>query len=86
MLGALLVSSIVGEEGYLASIAAAREEAQLTDSLTKIRLENQFLQQDARRLETDPEAVETAARRLLHMIRPGETVIHLNDAQQPAGR
>jgi cell division protein FtsB len=80
-LGALLVNALVGENGYLATMRAARDIAVLQGQVARIRVENQRLQQESRRLQDDPTAVEEAARRTLGMVRPGETMVVLRDAQ-----
>lgn len=82
-LGALLINSLVGENGYLATLRSAREEADLRAAVSQLRLENQRLQAESRRLQTDPAAVEEVARRDLGMVRPGETMIVLHDAAAP---
>jgi cell division protein FtsB len=80
VLGVLVVSSLVGESGYLATLRARKEERALLASVARVRLENQRLQQEADRLEQDPAALEEAARRQLGLIRPGETLIILHDS------
>jgi cell division protein FtsB len=80
MLGVLLVNAFVGESGYLANLQAQREEAVLRDRVRRVRLENESLKQQGRRLQTDPTAIEEAARRDLGMVRPGETLVILRDA------
>jgi cell division protein FtsB len=80
MLGAMLVNAVVGESGYLSTVEAAREEATLRAAVAQLRLENQRLQEQGRRLTSDPAAVEEAARQDLGMIRPGETLIVVKDA------
>jgi cell division protein FtsB len=84
MLGALLVNAVVGENGYLATVGAARDEAALRATVAQLRLENQHLQAEGRRLQTDPAAVEEVARRELGMVRPGETMIVVRDAASAA--
>lgn len=84
MLGALLVNAVVGENGYLATVRAAREEAALRATVAQFRLENQHLQAEGRRLQTDPDAVEEVARRELGMVRSGETMIVIRDATSAA--
>jgi cell division protein FtsB len=84
MLGALLVNAVVGENGYLATVGAAHEEAALRATVAQLRLENQHLQAEGRRLQTDPDAVEEVARRELGMVRPGETMIVVRDATSAA--
>ena len=86
MLGVLLVNAFVGESGYLANLQAQRDEAVLRDSVRRVRLENESLKQQGRRLQTDPTAIEEAARRELGMVRPGETLVILRDAPQPGPR
>jgi cell division protein FtsB len=80
VLGALLVNAVVGDGGYLATLRASREAAELTAEVTAIRLENQQLLAQGRRLQTDPATVEEAARRDLGMVKPGETLIVIHDA------
>jgi cell division protein FtsB len=70
----LVINGFVGENGYLATIAAQKERAQLASQIATLRLENQRLQQARERLETDPAALEEAARRQ-GMIREGETIV-----------
>ncbi len=80
----LFVSSLIGENGYLATWRARREERALTASLALLRLENQRLQQEAARLRADPTALEETARRELGLIRPGETLVIVRDTRPAA--
>jgi cell division protein FtsB len=84
LLGVLVVSSLIGEHGYLATLRAQKEERGLQVALARVRIENQQLQQDAARLQTDPSALEEAARRELGLIRPGETLVILRDTRPGA--
>src|SRR6185369_6098265 len=54
LLGVLLVNAFVGESGYLANLQAARDQAILEDTVARLRLENQALQLQGRRLQFDP--------------------------------
>jgi cell division protein FtsB len=83
VLGTLLVNAIVGEDGYLATVKARHEEAALQREVAALRLENQQLQEAARRLQNDATAVEQAARDM-NFIYPGETLVIVHDAA-PAG-
>jgi cell division protein FtsB len=88
-LAVLLVNAVVGENGYLAARRAREEQAELQTAVAKLRVENQELLQESRRLQSDPAAVEEAARRELGFVRPGETLIVLRDvktAARPGGR
>jgi cell division protein FtsB len=81
----LLVNSIVGENGYLTTVRVRRETAELEAAVARLRLENQRLQQDRRRLLEDPSALEETARGALGLIRPGETLVIYRPAK-PAAR
>ena len=72
---ALLVNSIVGEDGYLANLRYRAEQTRLEAAVARLRRENQALQAERRRLEKDPAALEETARRQHGMIRPGETLL-----------
>jgi cell division protein FtsB len=51
--------------------------------LTKARLENARLREEARRLREEPEAIEEIARRELGLIKPGETLFIIKDVEPP---
>jgi cell division protein FtsB len=78
---ALMVNAVVGENGYVAKLRTQKQYAALAAEVTRLRLENQQLRDQARRLKSDPSAVEDTARRDLGLIRSGETLIVLRDAQ-----
>ena len=63
------------------TLRVRHEHASVLASLTKLRLENQQLLEDARRIREDPAAMEEAARRELGFIRPGETLVIIRDAR-----
>jgi cell division protein FtsB len=48
-------------------------------AVARIRLENEELQREGRRLQTDPTALEEAAHGSLGMIRPGEKLVIVHD-------
>ena len=77
----LLVNAFVGENGYLATLASRREAATLRTKLALVRMENQQLQQSARRLTNDPTALEETARRELGLMKPGETLLVIRDSK-----
>jgi cell division protein FtsB len=80
---ALMVNALIGENGYLASVRAQREYDEVMASLTRLRNENQALREETSRLRDDRQALEEAARRDLGLIRPGETVVIVRDAEKP---
>jgi len=80
----LVVNALVGDNGYLATLRAEREYDALEASLARIRYENQELRNEIRRLRDDPTALEEAARREQGLIKPGETVVIIKDAEAPS--
>jgi cell division protein FtsB len=89
-LAVLGVNSIVGENGYLASLRLRAEEGRLRAAVAALRLDNQRLQDEGRRLGNDPDTLEEAARRSLGLLRPGETLLIYRPARpappSPASR
>jgi cell division protein FtsB len=63
-------------------LRARQEHAAVAASLSKLRLENQQMRDEIRRIREHPEAaLEEAARRELGLIRPGETLVIIRDAR-----
>jgi cell division protein FtsB len=83
-LSVLVVNSIVGDTGYLATVRHRAEQAELEAAVARLRLENQRLQHERQRLSKDPAALEEAARRSLGLIRPGETLLIVRPATPAA--
>lgn len=81
-LGILLINALVGENGYLATIRAEREEQALAAEVARLRRDSEDLRHARERLQNDDAAVEEAAREL-GMIRDGETVVTIRRADQP---
>jgi len=79
-LAVLLVNSIVGENGYLATVRAKNEERLLQAELARTRLQNRATLDETRRLRTDLDALEEAARRQLNLLKPGETLVIIHPA------
>lgn len=79
----LVVDAIAGERGLLSLLKARRDFALVESALERARQRNAALRDEARRLREDPTAIEEAARRDLGMIRPGETLFIVKDAQPP---
>jgi cell division protein FtsB len=80
----LMVNALVGENGYLAKLRAHRESAALKAELDQLHDENLRLAEQADRLKHDPNAIEEAARRDLGLMKPGEVVVVVHDANAPA--
>ena len=77
---AFMVSALVGEKGMLSSIRARRQYAAVQQQLINLRIENQQLPDEMRRLKSDPAAIEEEARRNLGLIRAGETLVIVKDS------
>jgi len=75
----LMVNALIGEKGYLANLQAKQEFQDVSESLRQLKAENARLKEQARRMQTDPRALEDSARSQLGLIKPGETLITLRD-------
>ncbi len=78
---AFMVSALVGDKGMLSSMRARRQYAAVQQQLINLRLENQQMVSEMRRLKSDPAAIEEEARRNLGLIREGETLVIVKDAK-----
>ena len=76
----LVLDALVGEKGLLETIRARRQHRELTASIERLRSENAQLREEARRLLEDPSAIESLAREELGLIRPGEMLFIVKDA------
>jgi cell division protein FtsB len=79
----LMVNAVIGENGYLATVRAQREYDRVMNRLNAISDDNARLSDEINRLQSDPAALEEAARRELGLMRPGETLIVIKDARPP---
>jgi cell division protein FtsB len=80
----LIVDALVGDKGLLERIRENQRSRQVAESLENMRRENAHLREQSRRLrEEDPAAIETAARKQLGMIKPGEMLFIIKDTDQP---
>ena len=77
----LVIDAVVGEKGLVALLKARRDFEAIEASLGQARAENARLREEARRLREDPSAIEEIARRELGLIKPGETLFIIRDAQ-----
>lgn len=72
-------NALVGEDGLVDSLEAARQHQRLVADVERLRTENRELRDKADRLRNDPGAVEEVARRELGLIKPGERVFTVVD-------
>jgi cell division protein FtsB len=82
----LIVDALVGDKGLLERIRENQRSRQVAETLEGLRKDNEHLREQARRLrEEDPGAIESAARKQLGMIKPGEMLFIIKDTDpQPA--
>jgi cell division protein FtsB len=78
----LVIDALVGERGLLAMLETRQQFAELSADLTRARVENARLREQARRLREEPEAIEEIARRELGLIKPGETLFIIKDVER----
>jgi cell division protein FtsB len=78
----IVIDAIAGEKGLLSLLQARRDYQRLEQSLEQARTENADLRDYARRLRTDPQAIEEEARRQLGLIKPGETLFIIKDIEK----
>ena len=79
------LTAFLGDRGYLDVRRSQHELKALEAEVADRRERVQRLQEHARRLRSDPQAVERIAREELNRILPGETVFLLPREQGPAG-
>ncbi len=77
----LMISALVGENGYLATLRARRDQQSLLSEIVRLRHENQDYLDRIHRLKSDAGAIEDEARRELGLVRPGETLVIVRDAR-----
>ena len=77
----LLLDGLLGDNGLARTIQARQEFRLASENVERLKQENAALRDEARRLREDPATLEAAARRELGLIRPGEILVVLKDAQ-----
>jgi cell division protein FtsB len=81
----LVADALIGDKGFLEHRRQANRRAQIERELTERQRENQELRVRARRLrEENPATIEDLARRKLGMVKPGELLFVVRDADAPA--
>ncbi len=80
----LLLNALVGERGFMETLRARRQHQELVQTIDRLRMERARLQEEARRLQSDPATIEALARQELGLIRPGEMLFIIRDAR-PSG-
>ncbi|MEX2272614.1 MAG: septum formation initiator family protein [Vicinamibacterales bacterium] len=78
----ITIDALVGDKGLLQTFRARREQAQVLDAIHRLRADNARKREYARRLLEDPAAIEEAARRNLGLVKPGEVLVIVRDAEK----
>lgn len=81
----LVVDALVGDKGLMQTIHARRQHRELVASLDDVRRRNAGLRENIRQLREDPAAIEALARKELGLLRPGEVLFIVKDADRPSG-
>jgi cell division protein FtsB len=76
------VDSLVGDKGFLETLRARRQYAEVSVALAAKRQENARLRDEIRRLREDPASVEAIAREELGLIRPGELLFIVHEGSR----
>jgi cell division protein FtsB len=79
----LVADALVGDKGLIETMRARRQYADLAASLAVVRQRNAQLRDDIRRLKEDPSTIESIAREELGLMRPGEVLFVVKDADRP---
>ena len=82
----LVVDALVGDQGFMATMRARKQYDELAAHLSRLRLENASLRDEARRLREDPAAIEEIARRDLGLMKAGEQLFIIKDLDVPSGK
>jgi len=84
-LGCLLfLDALVGEKGLVENLKARQQYQSLARSLERLKGENERLQREVELLRKDPDTIESIARRELGLMKPGEKLFIVKDAEPPA--
>jgi cell division protein FtsB len=78
----ITIDAVVGDKGMLQTFRARREYAQVEAQISDLRRKNAAARERVRRLREDPAAIEEAARRELGLIKPGEVLVIVRDAEK----
>ena len=83
-LGCLLfLDALVGEKGLVENLKARQQFQALERSLERLKGDNERLRKDIDLLRKDPDTIEGIARRDLGLMKPGEKLFIIKDAETP---
>ena len=80
-LGCLLfLDALVGEKGFVENLKARQQYQALERSLGRLKGDNERLRKDVDLLRKDPDTIEGVARKELGLMKPGEKLFIIKDA------
>jgi cell division protein FtsB len=83
----LIVDALIGDKGLVERLRERQRFNDVKTALETLQQENATLREQARRLrEEDPSTIESAARKQLGMIKPGEVLFIVKDVDAPPAR
>jgi cell division protein FtsB len=83
----LIVDALIGDKGLVERMRERQRFDDVKSALDTLKQENAALREQARRLrEEDPGTIESAARKQLGMIKPGEVLFIVKDVDAPPAR
>jgi cell division protein FtsB len=77
----LFIDALVGERGLVERMRAGEQYRAARAELERLRQENATLREEMRRLNDDPSAIESLARKELGLLRPGEVLFIVKDVK-----
>ena len=80
----LVINALVGERGLTETLRARKQHQELATAIDRLKADNARLRDEARRLRSDPSAIEALARQELGLIKPGELLFIVKDAKPAA--
>jgi cell division protein FtsB len=80
----LFLHDIFGAHGFLAMRRTKLEIARVQGEISRLNKENVELSDEVKSLKTDPHKIESIARDELGLAKPGDVIIKLPQARQPA--
>ena len=80
----LLVDSLIGDTGFIQRMRARRQVEQAEVSINNLKKQNAQMVEYIRRLKDDPSLIEAVAREEMGLIKPGELLFIVRDAQPAA--
>ena len=84
-LGCLLfLDALVGEKGLVENLKARQQFQAIERSLARLKDDNARLSKEVELLRKDPETIEGIARRELGLMKPGEKLFIVKDAEPAA--